>query len=131
MAGPVQLGVPTSLSCGCLPTQLSVFNFSVKVRQDLRHNASSSEVLDTVFSEVKSIWNKTEIPKFCETDKKKVKKTISEIITKGRSLQKTPVGRRASNLGSILDCFLDLSHCNHYSSEECTLDLNKPLNCYL
>ena len=124
MSEPVALGVLANLPDGALPTSLSVFNFSLKIRQDLvketgQQNIPNSDIVKTVFSAVKSIWKKTEIPNLCDSDPKKAERKIDFVIKKGKQLKKTPVERRGQDFGSELRSLLDMSLCQHTSSVSC------------
>ena len=124
MSEPVALGVLANLPNGALPTSLSVFNFSLKIRQDLvkkngKQNIPNSDIVKTVFSAVKSIWKKTEIPNLCDSDPKKAERKIDFVIKKGKQLKKTPVERRGQDFGSELRSLLDMSLCQHTNSVSC------------
>ena len=84
MSRPVVLGFLENLPEGALPTSLSVFNFSLKACQDLRkengrQGTTNSDIVKAVFSAVKVIWGKTDIPNIWDSDPKKAMKKIGHI----------------------------------------------------
>ena len=118
----LKFGVPNSLPEGSLPTSISVFNHAVKVRQDqekLKSNVSTIDIVNIVFSDVKQIWERTDIPSCCTSDVKKAKRKISQVIKNGKDLQKTPKQRRKEGFGRSFNILIDLSDCQHQILEAC------------
>lgn len=124
MSKHVPLGFLEDLPEGSLPTSLSIFNFSLKACQNLkketgRQNIPNNDIVTAVFSEVKVIWGKTDIPNLCDSDPHKVKKKIDQAIQKGRKLRSMKIERRGPDFGNELRHLLDLSLCQHPDSGSC------------
>ena len=116
-------GVSTQLSHGCLPTKLAIYNHALHARKlregTLKHNTSLSDFVKAVCSDIKSLWDKTDIPNYFDSDPEKAEKKVSEVIKFGKLRAKVPVHRRGEDFGEDLDTLLDFSICQHASLQSC------------
>ena len=116
-------GVPTQLSHGCLPTKLAIYNHALYARKlregTLKHNTSLSDFVKAVCLDIKSLWDKTDIPNYFDSDPEKAERKVSEVIKFGKLRAKVPVNRRGEDFGEDLDTLLDFSICQHASLQSC------------
>ena len=120
------LGLPSQLDHGSLPTKLSVFNHMLKIRKEKeragiwKHNTPLSEVVKKVSSDLKTQWEKTDIPTYFQIDQVKAHRKVLEVLQYAKQLTKIPVHRRGENFGSDLNSLLDVSICLHDDSKNCS-----------
>ena len=116
-------GVPTQLSHGCLPTKLAIYNHALHARKlrvgPLRHNTSLSDFVKAVCSDIKSIWDKTDIPNYFDIEPEKAERKVSEVIKYSKLRAKVPMHRRGEDFGEDLDILLDFSVCQHANIQSC------------
>ena len=120
------VGVPTRLDTGCLPTKKSIFNHHLKIREEgveegrWKENTPVSQVCKTTFNDVKTQWEKTSIPSLFSVDPKKAMKMMVQVVLDTRSLLKLPIKRRTKTFGSDIEVLLDMAVCKHEDLETCS-----------
>ena len=88
------LGVPSRMNEGYLPTALEIYNHYLKVKQEKEdsgewtHNISNNTVIKFICSDIKDIWDRTQIPNILTAQMRKSQKKVSDIIHKAKNLMK-------------------------------------------
>ena len=119
------LGVPAFLDSGCLPTKLSIFNHYLMIREEglkegrWKFNTPISDICKAAIEDVKTQWEKTEIPTFFKSNPRKALRWINDIVTDAKLLLKIPTERRSELFGSEMLVLLDMAVCQHPDLETC------------
>ena len=117
------LGEPVQLRQDCLPTKQDIYNHYLYLKKvkfeagEWRNNTPAIETVRLVVSDVKKLWDKTEIPHIL--DGRKAEKIIGKLIQRFKSLSKIPVERRSQALTQELACLSDMSVCPHTDLTRC------------
>ena len=116
------LGVPSRMNEGYLPTALEIYNHYLKVKQEKEdsgewtHNISNNTVIKVICSDIKNVWDRTQIPNILTAQMRKSQKKVSDIIHKAKNLMKKSPKIRGENFGNELNYLVDFSKCLHESS---------------
>ena len=125
-------GVPTPLSQGCLPTKISIYNHALNARKlsegTLRHNTSIGDFAKVVTADIKTLWDKTDIPNYFDVDPEKAERKVMEVIKCGKQRAKVPISRRVENFARDLDILLDFAICQHDSIMDCVCPADHKVN---
>ena len=119
------LGVPSWMNEGFLPTLLKIYNHYLKVKQEKEdsgewtHNISNNTVIKVICSDIKDVWDRTQIPNILTAQMRKSQKKVSDIIHKTKNLMKKSPKKRGENFGNELNYLVDFSKCLHESSIDC------------
>ena len=79
---------------GYLPTALEIYNHYLKVKQEKEdsgewtHNISNNTVIKVICSDIKDVWDRTQIPNILTAQMRKSQKKVSDIIHKAKNLMK-------------------------------------------